>query len=130
MSEGNDDNWEMPKPVFRSTTGGLPKSFEDTINQSFSPDSDTVEIDEDDDILGVMEKPPAESEEVIIQDVEPPDPEAAAKAEKDAVIEAVPKGAAYWTFARIFLLLALLAAAFAVLLFYYFTRKVGTDGTF
>ena len=48
----------MPEPVFRSTAGGLPKSFEDTISQSFSPDSETVEIAEDDDILGVMGRPP------------------------------------------------------------------------
>lgn len=60
MSEGNDDKWEMPKPVFRSSTGALPKSFEETISQSFSPDTDTVEIDEDDDILGVLGDLPTE----------------------------------------------------------------------
>jgi len=128
MSEGNDDNWEMPKPVFRSSKGSLPKSFEQTI--SFAPDSDTVEIDDDDDILSIMDKAPAESEEVIIEDVEPANPEAAARAEKEAIIEDEPKAAAYRSFTGIFLLLAALAAAFAVLLYYYLTRNVGSDGTF
>jgi hypothetical protein len=54
MSDEKNDNWEMPKPVFRSTSGAAPKSLEDTISHSFIPNAETVEIAEDDDILGIM----------------------------------------------------------------------------
>ena len=57
MSEEKDDQWEMPKPVFRSSTGSLPKRFEDTISESFMPNADTIEIDEDEDILSIHETP-------------------------------------------------------------------------
>src|SRR5437762_917570 len=55
MSDEKDDKWEMPKPVFRSTSGSAPKSLEDTISHSFIPNAETVEIAEDDDILGIMD---------------------------------------------------------------------------
>ena len=54
MSHEKDDSWEMPKPVFRSSTGALPRSLEDTISHSFMPNAETIEIDEDDDILSIM----------------------------------------------------------------------------
>lgn len=59
MSDEKDDKnkWEMPKPVFRSTTGALPRSLEETISQSFIANADTIEIDEDDDILSIMDTP-------------------------------------------------------------------------
>ena len=126
MSEGNDDNWKMPKPVFRSSTGALPKSFEETINQSFSPDTDTVEIDEDDDVLGVIE-PRVESEDVIIRDVDPADPDAAAKAQQAAIAEDEPKGAVYRSFSGTFLLLAALALLAAVALIYFFGQRAGSE---
>src|SRR5204862_8207541 len=123
MSEAKDDNWEMPKPVFRSSTGALPKSFEETISQSFSPDSATVEIDEDDDILSVMDDTPERSEDVVVGNVEPADSEAAAKAQEDAIVEEEPKAAVYRSFSGMFLLLAALGALVAVLLIYYLTRN-------
>ncbi len=61
MSEDKDDKWEMPKPVFRTTSGALPKSFEKTISTSFMPNAETIKMEEDDrilaeddDILGIM----------------------------------------------------------------------------
>ena len=57
MSEEKDDKWEMPKPVFRTTSGALPKRFEETISQSFMPNAETIEIDEDDDILSIHDTP-------------------------------------------------------------------------
>lgn len=55
MSEKKDDSWEMPKPVFKTSEGSLPRSLEETISQSFIANADTLEIDEDDDILGIMD---------------------------------------------------------------------------
>src|SRR4029079_13542995 len=60
MSDEKDDNWEMPQPVFRSTEGAAPKSLEDTISQSFMPNAETLDIDDDDDILGIMETRPGD----------------------------------------------------------------------
>ncbi len=57
MSDEKDDKWEMPTPVFRSSTGSLPKSLEETISHSFMPNAETIEIDEDDDILSIMDTP-------------------------------------------------------------------------
>jgi hypothetical protein len=58
MSDEKKDSWEMPKPVFKSSEGSLPKSFEETISQSFIANAETLEIDEDDDILGIMDTLP------------------------------------------------------------------------
>lgn len=55
MGEKKDDNWEMPQPVFKSSEGSLPKSLEETISTSFMANAETIEIDEDDDILGIMD---------------------------------------------------------------------------
>lgn len=57
MSDEKEDKWEMPTPVFRSSTGSLPKSLEETISHSFIPNAETIEIDEDDDILSIMGTP-------------------------------------------------------------------------
>ncbi len=58
-----DDKWVMPKPVFRSSSGSLPKSLEETIHESNFPSSETIEIsaetkkiEEDDDILSILEE--------------------------------------------------------------------------
>ena len=67
MSEENDDNWAMPKPVFRSSAGSLPKSFQETMSQSFSPDSETGKIDDNEDILGLMEFPAAVPPETALE---------------------------------------------------------------
>lgn len=55
MSDDKNDNWEMPKPVFQSSEGALPRSLEETISTSFMANAETIEIDEDDDILGIMD---------------------------------------------------------------------------
>jgi len=55
MGEKKDDNWEMPQPVFKSSEGSLPRSLEETISTSFMANAETIEIDEDDDILGIMD---------------------------------------------------------------------------
>lgn len=57
MSDEKEDKWEMPTPVFRSSTGSLPRSLEETISHSFMPNAETIEIDEDDDILSIMDEP-------------------------------------------------------------------------
>ena len=57
MSDEKDDKWEMPKSVFRTSTGSLPRSLEETISHSFMPNAETIEIDEDDDILSIMDTP-------------------------------------------------------------------------
>ena len=57
MSDEKDDKWEMPTPVFRSSTGSLPRSLEETISRSFIPNAETIEIDEDVDILSIMDTP-------------------------------------------------------------------------
>jgi len=54
MSDEKDDNWEMPKPVFRSTDGAVPRNLEDTISLSFAPNRAAPEAEESDDILGIM----------------------------------------------------------------------------
>jgi hypothetical protein len=55
MSEEKDDKWEMPKPKFQSSEGTLPRSLEETISQSFITNAETLEFDESDDILGIMD---------------------------------------------------------------------------
>ena len=55
MSEEKNDKWEMPQPVFKSSEGSLPRSLEETISTSFMANAETIEIDEDDDILGIMD---------------------------------------------------------------------------
>jgi hypothetical protein len=55
MSDKKDDKWEMPTPVFRTSTGSLPKTLEDTISHSFMPNAETIEIDENDDILSIID---------------------------------------------------------------------------
>jgi hypothetical protein len=139
MSEGNDDKWEMPEPVFRSSTGSLPKSFEDTISVAPNrvdepdPDDDIVSMHElptlqphkpEDDILGILDLPAEESkvassEEVLDDHAEPPDPKEAAAAEQEAIVETQPKRASFWTFTSIFLLIVLIAGVLVFVVFYY-----------
>ena len=78
MSEEKNNKWEMPKPVFKSSDGSLPRSLEETISTSFMANADTIEIDEDDDILGIMDTPfnfksypnlKVEDEEPILEDL-------------------------------------------------------------
>jgi hypothetical protein len=143
MSNDKDDKWEMPQPVFRSTTGGLPKSLEETISQSFSPDKVDVP-DEDDDILGVMDLPPkrpaggpaeqildadvqtdVSSEEIVDDHPEPVDPDEAAEAEKAADVESEPKRATFWTFTTIFMIIVIAAAVILAIVIYFVRNNTG-----
>ena len=65
MSDEKDDKWVMPTPVFRSSAGSLPKSLEETIAPASLPNSETIEIDVDDDILSIMETPDKDQEAEI-----------------------------------------------------------------
>jgi hypothetical protein len=125
MSEEKDDKWEMPTPVFRSTTGSLPKSFEETISQSFSPDVEQGR-DEDDDILSLnaLPPPPTSSEKILDDHAEPADREEARDAERDALVEQEPVRQSFWSFTAIFLLIAIAAAA-VVIGILYFVRARG-----
>lgn len=150
MSDEKNDKWEMPQPIFRSSTGSLPKSLESTISQSFIPNADTIEI-EDDDILaldhdgpiaaeilptttqdgqdghGVLESksgsPAVQPEAEIVGEV-PID--AAAQSTADAA-PSMP-GAAnagpgkFWSYFFVFVLLGLLAAGAVVGVFYFRPR--------
>jgi hypothetical protein len=60
MSDQKDDKWEMPKPVFRSSTGELPKTLQKTISGYNMPKMSADEPDEDGDILSVHEHPPGD----------------------------------------------------------------------
>ena len=127
MSEEKDDKWEMPKPVFRSSTGGLPKSFEDTI--SVAPDR-VDEPDPDDDILGVMDPPPPSpnansSEEPVDVHAVPADPKEAADAEAEAIVETQPRRDTFWSFTTIFLLMVIVAAAILMVVFYFMRTGQG-----
>jgi hypothetical protein len=61
MTAEKDDKWVMPKPVFRSTPGALPKSLQKTISGYNMPrvqgSVDHSDVDPDDDILSVMDPP-------------------------------------------------------------------------
>src|SRR3954451_18334044 len=54
------DKWEMPKPVFRSTTGELPKTLQKTISGYNMPKMNVSDPDDDGDILSVHEHPPGD----------------------------------------------------------------------
>lgn len=130
MSEGNDEKWEMPKAVFRSSTGSLPKSFEDTISQAFSAGTYMHEIDEDDDILGVM-TPPSAPTAVAIDD----GADRSGPTSQNAAENVVRAKAAAPTAERIgmstgiiVLVIALVAAAIAAL--YYVLNRAPGDATF
>jgi hypothetical protein len=54
------DKWEMPKPVFRSSTGELPKTLQKTISGYNMPKMNVTDPDDDGDILSVHEHPPGD----------------------------------------------------------------------
>ena len=90
MSEKKDVKWEMPQAVFKSSEGSLPKSLEETISQSFIANAETLEIDEDDDILGIMDpamisQPMQKSEEAEAEDILETEP-AAVTVERSAAM--------------------------------------------
>ncbi len=147
MSDEKKDSWEMPKPVFKSSEGSLPKSFEETISQSFIANAETLEIAEDDDILGIMDTLPGnvpvqaadlDEEPILETDFEPPAQEAVKSEDaptpdaeethpisvtaKDSTerSETATAGAqsSFTTYALFVLILAV-----AAVLFYYFSQR-------
>ena len=56
MTDEKDDKWKMPEPVFRSSTGELPKSLQKTIS-GYNMPKDMEDDDGEDDILSVMDQP-------------------------------------------------------------------------
>ncbi len=95
MSEEKNNKWEMPKPVFKKSEGSLPRSLEETISTSFMANAETIEIDEDDDILGIMDMPftghtkphSGEADDEPILETEPEVSPASDVAEDDPVVE-------------------------------------------
>lgn len=83
-----DDNWEMPQPVFKSSEGSLPRSLEETISTSFMANAETVEIDEDDDILGIMD---ASLPDQYVQNLAVSDEEDILETEPEIKTEPTPK---------------------------------------
>jgi hypothetical protein len=156
MSNDRDDKWQMPKPVFRSSPGALPKSLEKTISGYNMPTIDMADDHDDEgDILSVMDSPAdgntaggsavvaAEPDAEPLEIAEPETaqiaPEAVAEpltsAPTDQVrVTAAPamaerKGGA-GSFFVIFLLIAALAAGVIYAIYYYLTARSGSNGPF
>jgi len=145
MSDQKDDKWEMPKPVFRSSTGELPKTLQKTISGYNMPKMSADEPDEDGDILSVHEHPPgdvprSDDNEILETGVAVPavQPAAApqtapsavqAKTQPVKVAAAKPqpkKRAGVGFFILIFLLIAALAAGLVYALMYYLKQTSNT----
>lgn len=58
MSEEKGDNWEMPKPIFRQTSGSLPKGFVKKLQGSEAAEPETNTPDAPDAILASLYAPP------------------------------------------------------------------------
>ena len=71
MSDEKDDKWEMPNPVFRSSTGALPKSLQKTISGYNMPKARITgpeDDDAEDDILSVLDQPAGEAVKPAVED--------------------------------------------------------------
>jgi hypothetical protein len=87
MADEKDDKWVMPKPVFRSSPGSLPKSLQKTISGYNLPRSPMpVAPDPDDDILSVM-SPAAPATPMAADGDTPPSSDGAGKAVPASVPE-------------------------------------------
>jgi hypothetical protein len=147
VSDEKKESWEMPKPVFKSSEGSLPRSLEETISQSFMANAETLEIDEDDDILGIMDTlpgnvpiQPGDFDDEVILETGPAEesksvPEAAANSDEPTVQtansqpisvsakETVERAEAKSGSSFMFIMIALVAAIVAILLYYVSTNK-------
>jgi len=142
------DKWEMPKPVFRSSTGELPKTLQKTISGYNMPKMNVTDPDDDGDILSVHEHPPgdvpsSDGNEILETGVAAP---AAAAVQPAAAPQAAPapvqakpqpvkvsaakpqpkKRAGVGSFILIFLLIAALAAGLVYALMYYLKQTSST----
>src|SRR5882757_148853 len=96
MSEDNRDKWEMPKPIFRQTSGHLPKGFakkEERWDDTAEPHRSTAPPvqaahDPKDDMLITMYAPPGELAEKSLFDSDA-EPETAQEPEAPAMPSAV-----------------------------------------
>ena len=67
------DNWELPKPVFRSSSGSLPQDFPARVGIEEQPQVEVKTPDEGDQILSSLyARPEEKSEDVLTAD--PPEP--------------------------------------------------------
>ena len=145
MSDQKDDKWEMPKPVFRSSTGELPKTLQKTISGYNMPKMNVTDSDDDGDILSVHEHPPgdvprSDGNEILETGVPVPavQPAAAPQTAGSAVqaktqpvkVSAAKlqpkKRAGVGSFILIFLLIAALAAGLVYALMYYLKQTSST----
>ena len=158
MSDEKDDKWEMPNPVFRSSTGELPKSLQKTISGYNMPKARITGHDDDDaedDILSVLDHPvdpkvkPAVEEDMLETETKsgaevPADAATASTAESETeaadeaktepikVAAAKPKPkkrSGVGSFILILLLIAALAAGLFWAVMYYLSHRAG-NGTF
>jgi hypothetical protein len=139
------DKWEMPKPVFRSTTGELPKTLQKTISGYNMPKMNVTDPDDDGDILSVHEHPPgdvpkSDGNEILETATVAPavqsaaDPQTAptavqTKPQPVQVSAAKPqakKRVGVGSFILIFLLIAALAAGLVYALMYYLKQTSNT----
>ena len=145
MSDQKDDKWEMPKPVFRSSTGELPKTLQKTISGYNMPKMNVTDSDEDGDILSVHEHPPgdvprSDGNEILETGVAAPAVQSAAATQtaasavetktqpvKVSAAKPQPKTrAGIGSFILIFLLIAALAAGLVYALMYYLKQTSNT----
>ncbi len=154
MADQNE-KWEMPKPIFRSSDGSLPRRLQATISGYNMPRPQPPVPQEDDDILSVLDPPhtaPSEnvatSERAAITGTEPQPLEAQASgpeghampAEEPRLVNSVrvrattpiPKRQGFLSFLLIFFLIAALAAAVVAGVVYYFLPRYmpGANGPF
>ena len=139
------DKWEMPKPVFRSSTGELPKTLQKTISGYNMPKMNVTDSDEDGDILSVHEHPPgdvprSDGNEILETGVAAPAVQSAAATQtaasavetktqpvKVSAAKPQPKTrAGIGSFILIFLLIASLAAGLVYALMYYLKQTSNT----
>ena len=67
------DNWELPKPVFRSSSGSLPQDFPARVGVEEQPQVEVKTPDEGEQILSSLyARPEEKSEDVLTAD--PPEP--------------------------------------------------------
>lgn len=80
------DNWELPKPVFRSTSGSLPQDFVERVGADAPPRADAEAPNAEDQILSTLYAPPDETVEAPVVYEAPPTLPSVADIEPQPVI--------------------------------------------
>lgn len=66
------DNWELPKPVFRSTSGSLPQDFVERVGTDARPRAEAKAPNADDQILSSLYAPPDKNvDEPVVYEAPP-----------------------------------------------------------